>query len=76
MNSKKLVIYEYDSLFEILNEIKDNLNFELIKADKNNFQNIESDKTSDFLIISNRSNEKANNFLVFQNLPIKIDKII
>tara|TARA_B100001057_G_scaffold441551_1_gene476246 strand:+ start:1106 stop:1669 length:564 start_codon:yes stop_codon:yes gene_type:complete len=76
MNSKKLVIYEYDSLFKILNEIKDNLNFELIKADKNNFQNIESDKTSDFLIVSSRSNEKANNFLVFQNLPIKIDKII
>ena len=35
MNSKKVIIYEYDTLFNILNEIKNNLNFDLIKANKN-----------------------------------------
>ena len=36
MSSKKLIIYEYDTLFNILNEIKEYCNFEIVKADKKN----------------------------------------
>ena len=42
MSHKKLIIYEYNSLFNILNEIKENLNFELIKAQENNLKDIKS----------------------------------
>ena len=76
MNHKKLIIYEYDCLFNILNEIKENLNFELIKAQENNFQNIKSNLTSDFLIISKNNLEKINNQMNLPNLPIRINKII
>ena len=76
MIHKKLIIYEYDSLFNILNEIKENLNFELIKAQENNFQNIKSNLTSDFLIISKNNLEKTNNQMTLQGLPIRINKII
>ena len=41
----------------ILNEIKENLNFEPIKAQENNFQDIKSNLTSDFLIISKNNLE-------------------
>ena len=34
MNNKYLIIYNSDDLYEILNEIKDKLDFNLIKADK------------------------------------------
>ena len=76
MNHKKLIIYEYDSLFNILNEIKENLNFELLRAQENDFQNIVSKLTSDFLIISKKNLEKMNNQIVLTDLPIKMNKII
>ena len=76
MNHKKLIIYEYDSLFNILNELKENLNFELIQAQENNFQDIKSNLNSDFLIISKNNLEKINNQMNLQNLPIRINKII
>ena len=64
MNHKKLIIYEYDSLFNILNEIKENLNFELIRAQENDFQNIVLNLTSDFLVIS-----KKNVNISYLNVP-------
>ena len=76
MNHKKLIIYEYDSLFNILNELKENLNFELIQAQENNFQDIKSNLNSDFLIISKNNLEKINNQMNLQDLPIRINKII
>ena len=76
MSHKKLIIYEYDSLFNILDEIKENLNFELLRAQENDFQNIVSNLTSDFLIISKKNLEKMNNQIVLTDLPIKMNKII
>ena len=76
MIHKKLIIYEYDSLFNILNEIKENLNFELIRAQENDFQNIVSNLTSDFLVISKKNLEKINNQIILRELPIKMSKII
>ena len=76
MNHKKLIIYEYDSLFNILNEIKENLNFELIKAQENDFQNIVLNMTSDFLVISKKNLEKINNQIILRDLPIRMNKII
>tara|TARA_B100000989_G_scaffold237270_1_gene184189 strand:- start:318 stop:881 length:564 start_codon:yes stop_codon:yes gene_type:complete len=76
MNHKKLIIYEYDSLFNILYEIKENLNFELIRAQEDNFQNIVSNLSSDFLIISKKNLEKINNQIIIGELPVKINRII
>jgi len=76
MNHKKLIIYEYDSLFNILNEIKENLNFEPINAQENNFHDIKSNLTSDFLIISKNNLQKINNQMNLKDLPIKINKLI
>ena len=75
MNHKKLIIYEYDSLFNILNEIKENLNFELIRAHKNDFKNDKFDLMSDSLIIS-KKNLEINNQIILQDLPTKINNII
>ena len=38
MNKQNLVIYDFNELFSILNEIKDNLNFNLLNvSEKKNF---------------------------------------
>ena len=36
MNLKKIIVYQDNVLFSILNEIKENFNFEVFKANKKN----------------------------------------
>ena len=76
MNSKILIILEYQILFEILNEIKENLNFEVIKSNKNDFNNIKLDEKSNFLIISSKKHRKLDNCLVLDKVPVKLEKVI
>ena len=76
MSSKKLIIYEYDTLFNILNEIKENCNFEIIKADTKNFDNLKKDLNFDFLIISKNKRDSSTNYIDLNNTPIKINKLL
>ena len=76
MNFKKIIIYEYDTLFNILNEIKENLNFDIIKANNKDFKKLKDLSNSDCLIISKSKKENLNNFFLIENIPIKIDQLI
>jgi len=76
MNSKKLIIYEYNILFNILNEISEVLNFDIVLADKNNFNDLKKNITTDFLIISKEKNPILSHHLVLKNLPLEIDKLV
>ena len=76
MNSKKLIIYEYKILFNILNEISEVLNFDLILADKNNFDDIKKKTTKDFLVISEDQSLDLSNQLFLKSLPIQITRLI
>ena len=40
MNSKKIIIFDYDILFNILDEIKENLNFDIINCNQKNLNTI------------------------------------
>ena len=37
MNNQKLIIYNFEPLFNILSEIEDNLNFKIIKLEEKNY---------------------------------------
>ena len=64
MNSKILIILEYQILFEILNEIKENLNFKIIKSNKHELNQIKFDEYSNYLTIaSKKHNDFANLYL-------------
>ena len=76
MNSKILIIYDYQILFEILNEIKKYLNFEIIKSNKNEFNSIKFDQISNYLIISSKKQRNFDNCLVIEKVPIKLEKVI
>ena len=76
MNSKKLVIYEYPALFNILNEISEVLNFDLILADRNDFNDIKKKLTTDFLVIVKDQNLILSHYLVLKSLPLKIYKLV
>ena len=63
-------------LFEIFNEIKDNLNFNVYLLDNNDLKNFDTKKNKDFLIISTNQNLHIENCLIFNELPEKLTKLL
>ena len=76
MNSKKIAVYQYDILFEILEEVKDKFNFDIIKVDKENLNQIKNDLKEDFLLISKSPLHDYKNAFLINDKPIKIEKLL
>ena len=76
MNSKVLFIYNSFKLFNILNEIKHNINFEIYKIDKNDFQKVDIDKSKNYLVITTTSCDGIENCIKLENLPLKLNKLM
>ena len=73
MNSKILLVYNSNILFEILNELKINLKFDVVKF---NQKNIDHAKLQDRLVISTKKIKDLQSYLILDNLPNKITYII
>jgi hypothetical protein len=84
MIKQNIFIINFDSLYEILDEIKDNLSFDIVK-----FKNIEDflntvNSNPNNLLIALKLNEKSllnkgvnnKNILCFDDLPLSINKVI
>ena len=76
MNSKKIIIYQYDAMFNILNEISERFNFELTRADEENFDEIIGNLKGDFLLITKKPLDNFKNFFIIDEKPIRIKKLI
>ena len=76
MNNQILIIYDFPILFDILNEIKTNLNFKLLNISKSEFSKTQFNKFENFLIISKKKILKLENKILIESFPIKITKII
>ena len=62
MNKQNLIIYDFNELFSILNEINKDLSFNLINVSKQEFSDLNL--------------SKLQNQIVLRNFPLKINKII
>jgi hypothetical protein len=76
MNLKKIIIFDNDILFNILNEIKDDLNFELKKLNVKDLKDLKKNSFSEFLIISKKKLDNFDKSLIINIFPIKISKLI
>tara|TARA_B100000401_G_scaffold204954_1_gene138292 strand:+ start:1135 stop:1698 length:564 start_codon:yes stop_codon:yes gene_type:complete len=76
MNLKKIIVYQDNVLFSILNEIKENFNFEVLKANKKELDNYINAYQNDFILVSKFKVGNFQNQLTLNNKPIKIDKLI
>ncbi len=76
MSSKILIIYEYQNLFEILNEISEYLSFKILNYKKKEYEKIKFNSKIDYLILSQKKIEGINNILILDNFPIKIEKLL
>ena len=76
MNLKKIIIFECEILFNILDEIKEKLSFELINIDKINAEKISEIDIIECLIITKSESNRFKNQLIIDKLPIKINKLL
>ena len=83
MFMQNIFIINYNSLYEILDEIKENLSFKIIKLkNKEAFKKINDLDITNCLIISKNNHELLNdnitdkNLLDFNNLPLSLNKLI
>ena len=76
MNSRILIIYEYQILYQILNEISESLNFEITQSNSKNLKELKYDPKKNYLIVSKKKIEGIKNSLILENVPIKFEKLI
>ena len=76
MNSRILIIYDYQILYQIFNEISESLNFEIIQSNEKDLKEFNFDQKNNYLIISEKKIEGVKNSLILDNLPIKFEKLI
>ena len=75
MNKQSLLIYNFETLFQIINEIKDNLNFEIFSVSKKEIDNFSQNKFGDFIILT-KEDLNINNQILIDNFPYKLNKLI
>ena len=76
MNSRILIIYEYQILYQILNEISESLNFEITQTNNKDLKELKYNSKNNYLIISKKKIEGIKNSLILENVPIKFEKLI
>ena len=76
MNSQNLIIYKFEALYHILEELGLDLNFNIIYADSEKSLNDKLKNPSNRLIISNKKYSYIGNQFVLDNLPTNISKLI
>ena len=76
MNSRILIIYEYQILYQILNEIRESLNFEITQSNSKNLKELKYDPKNNYLFVSKKKIEGIKNSLILENAPIKFEKLI
>ena len=79
MKKQTILIYDFIILYEILLEIKQNLNFDIIKVNnEKEFSNIDKNSLGNYLIITNNENNNLSlkNSIVLKEFPIKIISLI
>ena len=73
---QNLLIYKFNSLYHILDEIDFDFNFKINFVDNENSLNEKIKSLNNYLILSNKKYLNSRNFIVLNNLPINILKLI
>ena len=72
MTNQKLIIYDFTQLYLILDELKDQINFEIINIEKEKL-NLPIDNS---LIITRKKIPSIENQIILEAIPIKLIKLI
>ena len=76
MSTQNLIIYKFNGLYQILEELSLDLNFKIISVDNEKALNEKIKKIHNYLIISNKKYSNIHNQFVLDYTPINIFKLI
>ena len=76
MITQNLIIYKFNSLYHILEELGLDLNFNIAFANTENSLKSKVKNLNNFLILSNKKYSDINNQLILDEMPIDIYKLI
>ena len=76
MSLQNLIIFKFNSLYHILEELSPDLNFKIIVVDSENSLTYKIKDLSNYLIISNKKYSNIDNLFVLDNIPINILKLV
>ena len=76
MNNQILFIYELPFLFDIFEEIKENLNFQIINLTRKEITKTNFSKYENYLILSQKKNLNLSNVILVDDFPIKFSKVL
>ena len=75
--TKKIIIFRYKELFNILEEIKENFEFKLEFFEKEKeLENLENDNLSDYLVITKKKLSNLKKQIIIDKSPININDLI
>jgi len=75
--TKKLIIFRYKELFNILEEIKENFEFKLEFYEKEReLENLENDNSNDYLVITKKKLSNLKKQIIIDKFPININDLI
>ena len=76
MTSQNLIIYKFNSLYHILEELNSDLNFEITYVENENLLNEKTKILNNYLIITNKKYLNIQNLFILENLPLNIFKLV
>ena len=76
MSDQNLIIYKFNSLYHILEELDLNVNFNIFFVDNLDTLKDKVNKLNNYLIISNKKYSDIGNQFVLDNIPINISKLV
>tara|TARA_Y100000992_G_scaffold278369_1_gene223863 strand:- start:1462 stop:2022 length:561 start_codon:yes stop_codon:yes gene_type:complete len=75
MNNQNLLIYESKPFYNIFNELKDSLSFDITYVSKKEFSELDLSRFNNYLILTSE-NLNVSNQLMFENSPIGFQKLL
>ncbi len=76
MNYQNLIVYKFQSLYHILEELSPNLNFEILNIENENILNNQIEELKNYVIITKSKNLNFHNVVCVDNLPLNIFKLV
>ena len=76
MSNQELIIYNFETLFNILSEIENNLNFKIIKLEEKNLNKAFTNDKKKFIVLTRNKIDDIGNQFLLDKFPIKIIDLV
>jgi len=76
MDKQNLIIFKYNSFYNIMKELEENLNLKIFEAPNEKILNKIKDDLKNYLVITTKKIDNINNQFILDKTPAKLNKLI